>query len=101
MENFKEITLTDGRIAKVIKGTGNTLRLASREMGKSTGNGSEADMMYIMASKCTLIDGLPLSMHDFTELPLEDAMTIHATFMSVNFPKALADSAVELSASEA
>lgn len=74
------VTLSDGRVATVIKGKG---KHAKKAMMKSEGKGEE--YLSILIAELVLVDGQKLVPEDFDEMDMSDYMAIQATFAEVNF----------------
>lgn len=76
----KEITLSDGRTAGIIKGKGRHVAEAQKQSGADTG-----EFMAVFMSQLIHIDGAQLPKEDLLDLPAEDYLTLQAAFSEVNF----------------
>ncbi len=74
-EGKKELTLSDGRKAVIMKGTGRDLLNAQRK-----GNNSASEIQWALLAEITEIDGKKQPWENYLDLPLEDVIMLFTEF---------------------
>lgn len=79
-EGAKEVTLSNGKVARIYKGKGKDARQAMME---TDGDGS----LYLpcFMAKLIEIDSKKVVMEDLDELPANDYMKLQTAFAEINF----------------
>lgn len=84
----KTISLPSGATATITEFKGKHVTKAQRFMAANKDNGMDGmDMMPIIISLCTLIDGKPITPEDYNEMPGMDALELMGEFSAANFRK--------------
>lgn len=76
----KQVTLSDGRVATIIKGKGKHARKA---LMQADGKGDE--YLSLLMASLVEIDGKKIVPEDLDELDMADYMAIQTAFADVNF----------------
>lgn len=82
----KEVKLPSGAIATISDFRGKHVFQAQRYMAQShEQGGNESEMMSVIISICTLIDGKQIVPEDLNELPGQDVLVLMGEFSAANF----------------
>ena len=76
----KQLTLSDGRIATVRKGTGRDALEAQKQMGTDS-----SKMVAILTCLCTKIDGQSVVFEDLLDLDVADFLQLQGACAELNF----------------